>query len=118
MAKYYAETHEWVEIQEDSSAKIGISNHAQSELGDIVYITLPEIGTKVSKETAFCEVESVKSVSDVYAPVNGVVIAVNEDLVDHPELVNENAEENWLIQVNEVSGTDDLLTEEEYLKTI
>ncbi len=85
---YYTENHEWV-VVDGKEAKIGITNHAQEELGDIVFVELPEVGDVFEQEEDFAVVESVKAVSDVYAPVSGEVLEVNEELLDQPELVNE-----------------------------
>ncbi len=114
----FDKTHEWVELLADNQAKVGISDHAQSELGDIVYLSLPEVGTKLVKGESFCEVESVKAVSDVYAPVNGVVVAVNEALLDAPEEINVAPLEAWLVLLAEVSDYEDLLDEAAYLETL
>ncbi|MCD6449333.1 MAG: glycine cleavage system protein GcvH [Thermotogaceae bacterium] len=119
--KKYSKTHEWVEIIEENKAKIGISNHAQDELGDVVYIELPEIGSELKKGEAFSTVESVKAAEDIYAPVSGKVTAVNEELNDHPELINEDAEgKGWIceVELSDPSELDDLMTEEEYKKFI
>jgi glycine cleavage system H protein len=83
----YSTEHEWVRV-EGSEAVVGITDFAQDSLGDVVYVSLPELGTSVAVATSVCEVESTKSVSDIYAPVSGRVIAVNESLADQPELVN------------------------------
>lgn len=113
----YAKTHEWVKV-EGNKAKIGISDHAQGELGDIVYIELPEVGDEFEAGDILCEVESVKAVSEIYAPVSGKVIAVNEALEDSPELVNEDAMAAWICEIELASDATGLLTEEEYKKII
>ncbi len=112
----YAKSHEWVEEMGDGSFRIGLTDYAQNELGDLVFVNLPQEGDEVEVEAAFGDVESVKAVSDVYSPLSGVVCAVNEELLDHPELINQDAYEAWMIQVNEVSDKEDLLTAEEYEK--
>ena len=84
----YAASHEWVRIEDDGSATVGISDFAQDALGDVVYVDLPDVGGSVAAGDSFAEVESTKSVNDVYAPVSGTVVAVNETLFDQPELVN------------------------------
>ncbi len=119
--KKYSKTHEWVEVLEGSKARIGISNHAQEELGDIVYVDLPEVGKEIKKGEEFMSIESVKAAEDIYAPVSGKVVAVNEKLSDTPELVNQDAEgEGWLVEVelSDPSELDDLMTEEEYKKFV
>ena len=119
--KKYTKTHEWVEVIEGKKAKIGISDHAQEELGDVVFVELPEIGSELKKGEAFSTVESVKAAEDIYAPVSGKVTAVNEELNDHPELINEDAEgKGWIceVELSDLSELDDLMTEEEYKKFI
>ena len=95
----YSEEHEWVKV-EGETFRIGITHFAQSELGDIVFVELPEVGDEVSANEPFGSVESVKTVSELYAPVSGKVVAVNEDLSDSPEFVNESPyEKAWMIVV-------------------
>ena len=84
----YAASHEWVRIEDDGEATVGISDYAQDALGDVVYVDLPSVGQAVKAGESFAEVESTKSVNDVYAPVTGTIVAVNEALMDTPELVN------------------------------
>ncbi|MBD8033253.1 MULTISPECIES: glycine cleavage system protein GcvH [Solibacillus] len=84
----YSKEHEWVKM-EDGKATIGITDFAQSELGDIVFVELPEVGDEISKDQPFGSVESVKTVSELYAPISGKVVAINEELLDNPEYVNE-----------------------------
>ena len=94
----YAENHEWSQAQDDGTIRIGITDYAQDALGDIVYVDLPEVGRALSAAEAFGEVESTKSVSDVYAPVAGTVEAVNDALMDAPETVNADPYgEGWFI---------------------
>lgn len=108
----FMRTHEWIAI-EGNKAKIGISDYAQDALGDIVFISLPEIGDEVAIGESFSDIESVKAVSEAYSPVNGVVINVNSALEDAPESLNSDPYNSWLIEV-EFSELDDLLTWEEY----
>ena len=89
----YTKTHEWVKKNEDGTVYIGLTDFAQSELGDLVFVNLPVEGDAVSAEESFADVESVKAVSDVNSPVTGVVVAVNEELADAPVQINESAEE-------------------------
>jgi len=84
----YTEDHEWTLQESDGKIRIGISDFAQDALGDVVYVELPEVGTTYAKGDSLCEIESTKSVSDVFAPISGTVVAVNETLTDHPELIN------------------------------
>jgi glycine cleavage system H protein len=112
----YSKEHEWV-AAEETAATIGITDHAQEQLGEIVYIELPSIGEKISKDDPFGVIESVKAVSDIYAPVSGTVVEVNEDLAESPEAVNEDPYgDGWLIKVrvSDPSDLDDLMDHEEY----
>lgn len=106
----YAKTHEWVDFLNDTTARIGISDFAQHELGDLVFINLPQVGDTVSAGEAFGDVESVKAVSDVLSPVTGVVSAVNEELLDSPEKINEDAYGSWFIEISEITDKGELLT--------
>ncbi len=113
----YAESHEWVRI-DGTVAVVGISDYAQHALGDIVYVDLPEVGDNVVAGEEFGAVESVKAASDLYSPVTGEVIEVNEDLEDDPGLINKDAFSTWLmkVQVNDPSEIDKLLDSEAYSK--
>ncbi len=113
---YYLETHEWVKV-EDGFAYIGITDHAQHSLGEIVFIELPEENDTVTKGTEFAAIESVKAASDINAPVSGVIVMVNEDLEDSPELLNEDPYENWIIKVEleDESELSSLLSADEYI---
>ncbi|MFO7262714.1 MAG: glycine cleavage system protein H [Bacillaceae bacterium G1] len=116
--KYTAE-HEWVQI-EGNKARIGITDFAQSELGDIVFIELPQVGDRVTAGEPFGSIESVKAVSDLYSPVSGTVVEVNEELENNLEWVNESPyEKGWMIVVElaDPSELDRLLTAEQYEKT-
>ena len=116
----YTKEHEWV-LVEDRTATIGITEYAQQELGDIVYVELPEVGEKIVKDDPFGAVESVKAVSDIYAPVSGTVIEVNDTLPDSPETINDDAYgDGWMIKV-EMSDADDLkdlMSAEEYAEYV
>jgi glycine cleavage system H protein len=95
----YTKDHEWIRL-EDAVAVMGITDHAQSQLGDVVYVELPTIGTRVKAGDQFAVVESVKAASDIYAPASGTVTAINEGLVDEPSLVNSGAEaEGWFVKL-------------------
>lgn len=113
----YTTEHEWIEIDGDS-AIIGITDFAQSELGDIVYLELPEVDQKLNAEDECGIVESVKTVSNIYSPLSGIVTAINESLVDSPETINENAYSNWLfkIKISENKEIKNLLSAEDYKK--
>jgi len=113
---HFLDSHEWVQV-DDGTARIGISDFAQDELGDVVFVDLPSEGDELAAEEDFGVVESIKAVSDIYAPVSGTVTAVNDDLVDAPELINEAPYgDGWLIEVDlaDESELDDLLSAESY----
>ncbi len=113
----YTKTHEWVR-REGDTATVGITEHAQDELGDVVFIELPEEGASFGAGDAFGTIESVKAVSDLYSPVGGEVVEVNEALNDAPEKVNEDPYgEGWFIRLR-VSGEGNLLSAEEYEKVL
>lgn len=110
----YTREHEWVD-EEGQSARIGITDFAQSELGDIVFVELPPVGTELLAGETFGTVESVKTVSDLYSPVTGRVVKVNESLADAPEKVNEDPYgEGWMLVVEVTGGTSELLTAAQY----
>ena len=109
----YSKSHEWIELDGDT-AVVGLTDYAQSELGDLVFVNLPEGGDTVEAGEVFGDVESVKAVSDVYSPVTGEVTEINEELLDTPELVNDDAYKAWFIKVKDVSATEELLTADEY----
>ncbi len=95
----YLESHEWA-LETDGTVRVGISEFAQDELGDVVFVELPDVGDAVDREEAFGVVESIKAVSDLYAPVSGEVVGVNEALFDAPELVNDDPYgEGWMIEI-------------------
>jgi len=115
MKIFYTKEHEWVKIDGEKGT-IGISAYAAEQLGDITYVDLPEAGDEIAKGETFCSVESVKAASDIYGPVTGIVTAVNEELLEAPEVMNESPEdEGWIVKV-EITDTDEegLLTPEEY----
>ncbi len=116
----YSEEHEWVKI-EGNKVHIGITDFAQSELGDIVFVELPEIGDEITADEPFGSVESVKTVSELYAPVSGKVVEINEGLDDAPELVNESPyEKAWMIvvELSDASELDKLMSAEKYQEMI
>jgi len=105
----YSKTHEWVDMSDDNTAFIGIDDFAQSEMGDIVFINLPDVGDTVEAGEVFGDVESVKAVSDLISPVSGKVIEVNEELLDNPGLINEEPYEAWMIKVEDAQEADGLM---------
>ncbi|KYG90491.1 glycine cleavage system protein H [[Bacillus] sp. KCTC 13219] len=112
----YSKEHEWVKL-EDGKVRIGITHFAQNELGDIVFVELPEVGDELQINEPFGSVESVKTVSELYAPVSGKVVEVNEELGDNPEFVNESPyEQAWMVVVElaNPSELDELMTAEQY----
>ena len=115
----YAKDHEWVKVEGDT-AYIGIADFAQNQLGDIVYVELPEIDDELEIEDDFSAIESVKAAADVYMPVSGKVLEINEALMDDPALLNADPYENWMIKVEltDKSELDDLMTSEEYEKFV
>lgn len=104
----YAASHEWIK-EEDGLTVIGLTDFAQEALGDLVFVNLPEEGDEVTAGESFADVESVKAVSDVFSPVSGAVAAINEELLDAPESINEDPYGAWFIKVENVTATEDLL---------
>ena len=116
----YTKEHEWVK-QEDGTVRIGITDFAQAELGDIVFVELPEVDDEIKKDEPFGSVESVKTVSELYAPISGKVVAINESLSDSPEFVNESPyEKAWMIIVepSDSNELDELLSADQYEEVI
>lgn len=111
----YSKTHEWVK-QDGDLFVIGLTDYAQDALGDIVFVNLPSVGDEVVMSSALGDVESVKAVSDVFSPVSGKVVEVNEEVIDNPALVNEDPYNAWLIKVGQVSESEQLLDHEAYEK--
>lgn len=112
----YSEEHEWVKV-EGEQVRVGITDFAQHELGDIVFVELPEVGDEIKANEPFGSVESVKTVSELYAPISGKVVAINEDLSDSPEFVNESPyEKAWMIVIEptDAGEIDSLMTAEQY----
>lgn len=117
----YTREHEWIKDNGDGTVTVGITDFAQGELGDIVFVELEPEGTDFSQDDTFGTVEAVKTVSDLYAPVNGEIVEINEALEDEPELVNDDPYgEGWMVKIklSEVSQLEDLLSPEEYEEVI
>lgn len=110
----YSKTHEWVKELDGGLVEIGLTDFAQDALGSLVFVNLPEVGDDVTMGEALGDVESVKAVSDVYCPVSGTVAEINEELLDAPEKINETPYEAWLIRVENVTETEDLLEAADY----
>ncbi len=113
----YSKEHEWVKVEENI-AYIGITNYAQLQLGDIVYVEMPEVDITITKGDVICAVESVKTAADIFTPLSGTIVKANLKLDDEPEKVNEQPYEAWLaaIELNNKSELDDLMSEDEYAK--
>jgi len=115
----YTKEHEWIEV-DGASGTVGITDYAQSSLGDIVFVDLPKVGDKVEAGKTFGSVESVKAVSDLYAPVSGTVTAVNEELANAPEKINTDANSTWMLKLDlsDRGQSDGLLSAADYEKFI
>jgi len=116
----YLASHEWIKLEDDGTVTVGISDYAQDLLGDIVFVELPEIGQQLEAEKEAAVVESVKAASDIYSPVRGEVLEINEKLLDEPEIINNSPyEDGWLfkIQPDDIESIKNLLTAEEYTKS-
>ena len=115
----YTPEHQWVRRKDEKTVVVGITDYAQAELGDVVFVDLPQLGRKVNAGDSLLVVESVKAISDVYAPVSGEIIAVNEALEDEPELVNQEPYgKAWLVEISMTEDMPSLLTAQEYEKQL
>lgn len=113
----YTESHEWIRVEDDNLITVGITDHAQSELGDLVFVELPEVGSDLEQGDEAGVVESVKTASDIYAPVSGKIVAINELLEDAPETINSDAfGDGWIFQLemSDITELDGLLSAEDY----
>ena len=118
--KKYTKEHEWVEVDGDT-ATVGITNHAQESLGDIVFIDLPTVGKEVKSNEELCVIESVKAASDIYAPIDGEVIEINNNLNDDASIVNQDPEkEGWIfkMKISDLNQYNNLMTLDEYLTSL
>ncbi len=113
---HYVASHEWAKLEEDGLVRVGISDFAQGQLGDVVFVEFPTVGRRVNAGEACAVIESVKAASDIYSPVSGEIVAVNEALADAPELVNADSYAHWLflLKPNDPADVDTLLTAEDY----
>lgn len=121
MALLFSKSHEWVNMIDDTTATIGLTDYAQSELGGLVFVNLPEVDDDVEMGEPFADVESVKAVSDVFSPVTGTVSEINEELLDAPEAINEAPYDAWFIKVSDISDQEELMDEasyQEYISTL
>ena len=122
MSKYpddfiYASSHEWVKLNDDGTVTVGISDHAQAALGDIVFVELPELETVVASKDEIAVVESVKAASDIYAPISGEVVEINEALIESPEIVNSDPyEKGWffILKPSDIAELDELMDADSY----
>lgn len=117
----YAQTHEWIYIDEQGNAVVGITDFAQESLGDLMSVTFPELGADVSAEDEVMSIESVKTASEIYAPISGEIVEINEALEDEPELINDEPYDGgWLFKIapHDLSELDDLLSDSEYQELI
>jgi glycine cleavage system H protein len=116
----YAMTHEWAQLEDDNVVRVGITDFAQEQLGDLVYIEMPELGRKVKAHEQCAVVESVKTASDLFSPVTGEIVAVNVALADEPEEVNNSPYQAWLfcIKADDLSGLDQLMDADAYRQMI
>ena len=110
----YTKTHEWVKFVDEKTAYIGITDYAQDQLGDLVFVNLPAEGDALEAGQAFADVESVKAVSDVNSPVSGTVAKVNGELADEPEKMNSAPYEAWFVMAEDITASEELMTAEEY----
>ena len=112
----YATSHEWVLVEEDNLVRVGITDFAQQQLGDLVYLELPELGRKVKAQEQCAVVESVKTASDLFSPVSGEIVATNQALTDEPELVNDDPYGTWLfcVKADDLSGVTQLMDADAY----
>ena len=114
----YTKSHEWVKFLNETTAEVGLTDYAQSELGDLVFVNLPEVGNSVAAGEVFADVESVKAVSDVYSPVTGEVCAINEALLDAPETINNDPYGAWFARIENISATEELIDASDYEKFV
>lgn len=116
----YATSHEWVKLEADGTVSVGISDHAQEALGDIVFLELPEVGREINREEAVATIESVKAASDIYAPISGTIIAKNDAVADTPEAINNAPYDHWLFKIkpNDAAQIDELLSAADYAASI
>ncbi|WP_313581880.1 glycine cleavage system protein GcvH [Lacrimispora sp.] len=110
----YTKTHEWVKFEDETTALVGLTDHAQQSLGELVFVNLPEEDDETTAGEVFADVESVKAVSDVYCPVTGVVSEINEELLNAPEKINEAPYEAWFARITDITDKEEFLSPEEY----
>ena len=115
----YTKEHDWVLVEDDGNVKVGITDYAQDSLSDVVFVELPDVGDEFSKDDAMAVAESVKAASDIYAPISGKIVAINEKLEESPELVNESPYDfGWMVIMEPQGEITDLLDANSYRETI
>ncbi len=110
----YTKSHEWILESAQNTVKIGITDYAQEQMGDIVYVDLPTVGDSVSIGDVFANIESVKAVSDAYSPVSGTICASNEELLDAPEAINSSPYDSWIAEIENINESEDFMSDVEY----
>lgn len=113
---FFAKSHEWVKFTDEGTAKIGLSDHAQEALGDVAFINLCDEGDSLNAGDVLGDIESIKAVSDVYSPIGGMVVSVNDELLDNPERINSDPYGSWLVELDDVVNSDELLDAAAYEK--
>jgi len=111
---FFTKTHEWIKKIDDTTVLTGISEHAAKEMGDIVFINLPDIGKKTTIGSPYADVESVKAVSEIYSPVEGIVTERNSELSDHPENLNASPYDSWIAKISDVTEFAELMDKDQY----
>lgn len=111
---YYTKSHEWVRFLDETTAQVGITDFAQEQLGDIVFVNLTDVHSNVNAGDALGDIESVKAVSDIYSPLSGTIEEINEILLDQPELINQTPYDAWFVKVGNIENREGLLNAEEY----
>lgn len=114
----YSKSHEWVKFEDETTATIGLTDYAQSQLSDVVFVNLPEPDDNLEAGSAMADVESIKAVNDVYSPVGGVVCAINEELLDSPEKINQAPYDSWLVKVKNIHEKNELMDAQVYRKLV
>lgn len=110
----YTKSHEWVQMLDENTARVGLTDFAQHQLGDLVFVNLPQVGDEAVASETIADVESVKAVSDIYSPASGSISEVNDDVMDNPALINEDPYGAWLFVVSNITDKEELLSAKEY----
>ena len=111
---FFAKSHEWVKFTDEGTAKIGLSDHAQEAFGDVAFINLCDEGDSLNAGDVLGDIESIKAVSDVYSPIGGMVVSVNDELLDNPERINSDPYGSWLVELEDVVSSDELMDAQAY----